>query len=76
MILLYVENGKVMNGIQCYEVEGAVFREREGEALEIYFGAGKWRRYQGDPSRVRRMSRPMSLDEVRPYMDGCEKVAE
>lgn len=64
-----------MSEIQYYEVEGAVFREREGEALEIYFGGGKWKPYQGDSFRVRRMSNPMSLDEVRPYMEGGEKVA-
>lgn len=64
-----------MNEIQYYEVEGAVFRQKHDEALEIYFGNGQWKPYQGDPFRVRRMSNPMSLDEVKPYMDDGEKAA-
>lgn len=64
-----------MSEVRYYEVEGAVFRERKGEALEIYFGGGKWNPYQGDAFRVRQLSNPMSLDEVRPYMDDGENVA-
>lgn len=65
-----------MNEIQYYEVEGAVFREQPGRPMEV-FGckSHEWKPYQGDPFRVRRMSNPMSLDEVRPYMEDGEKAA-
>lgn len=53
-----------------YEVECAVFRQEEGKLLEIMDQkTGEWRKYTGDIFRVFRNSNPMTLDEVRPYMD-------
>jgi hypothetical protein len=53
-----------------FEVEGAVFRKRDGVPMEV-FGqkSGEWSPYKGDESRVYRLSNPMSAEEVRPYMD-------
>jgi hypothetical protein len=53
-----------------YEVEGAVFRERDRLPMEL-FGQkdGVWKPYTGDPFRVYRLSNEMTLEEVRPYMD-------
>lgn len=56
--------------IKYYEVEGAVFRERPGADMEVFVNqTGEWEPYEGDEGRVLRMSNPMSLEEVRPYMD-------
>lgn len=53
-----------------YEVEGAVFRQRKGVPIEIFSQkSGEWKPYKGDASRVYGQSNPMSLDDVRPYMD-------
>lgn len=58
-----------MSGDRFFEVEGAVFRERGGK-LELFMqDTGNWSPYTGDAARVYRMSNPMSLEEVRPYMD-------
>lgn len=59
-----------MEGIQYFEVECAVFRQKADGPMEIFSNkSGKWLPYQGDEDRVLRMSNPMSLEEVRPYMD-------
>lgn len=59
-----------MSDIQYFEVEGAVFRQQAGQDMEVFLNSsGKWGPYQGDANRVLRMSNPMSLEEVRPYMD-------
>lgn len=58
-----------MGNERYYEVEGAVFRELDGRVMEVWSRRrGDFVPYQGDESRVRRMSNPMSLEEVRPYM--------
>lgn len=54
---------------QYFEVEGAVFRRLANKPLEVYFGNDEWKPYNGDPDRVLRMSNPMTLEEVQPYMD-------
>lgn len=52
-----------------YEVEGAVFRESNGGKMEVYSErTGQWKPYEGDVSRVYRLSNPMTLEEVQPYM--------
>lgn len=58
-----------MNQDQFFEVEGAVFRERGGKMEVFLQDSGAFKPYQGDADRVRRLSNPMSLEEVRPYMD-------
>jgi len=59
-----------VSDIQYFEVEGAVFRLQDGQGMEVFLNSsGKWDPYQGDADRVLRMSNPMSLEEVRPYMD-------
>lgn len=59
-----------MDNIQYFEVECAVFRQKAGAALELFSNkTGEWKPYEGDADRVLRMSNPMSLEEVRPYMD-------
>lgn len=59
-----------MENVEYFEVEGAVFRKRSGIALEIFDQkSGAWDEYQGDVFRIYRNSNPMSLEEVRPYMD-------
>lgn len=59
-----------MSDVQYFEVEGAVFRLQAGQDMEVFLNSsGKWAPYQGDAGRVLRMSNPMSLEEVRPYMD-------
>ena len=52
-----------------YEREGAVFRRRDGQPLEI-FGqqSGKFFPYKGDCYSVQNETE-VTLDEVRPYMD-------
>ena len=51
-----------------YEVEGAVFRDESGN-LEVFSDrTGKWKTYEGDADRVYRLSNPMTLEEVQPYM--------
>lgn len=56
--------------IKYYEVECAVFRQKPGAELEVFVNqTGNWKRYEGDVTRVFRLSNPMSLEEVRPYMD-------
>jgi len=53
---------------QYFEVEGAVFRDAGGK-MEVYLErTGQWKPYEGDVDRVRRLSNPMTLDEVKPYM--------
>lgn len=53
-----------------YEVEGAVFRKRSGLPLEIMDQkSGKFGAYSGDKLRVYEKSHPLSLDQVRDYMD-------
>lgn len=65
-----------MKDIQYYEVEGAVFRQQPGKPMEVYgCRSHQWKPYQGDEFRVTRMSNPMSLDEVKPYMDEGQSVA-
>jgi hypothetical protein len=55
-----------------YEVEGAVFR-KAGGPMEVYVDrTGEWKKYEGDPSRVFRLSNPMTLEEVKPYMEDVE----
>lgn len=57
-----------MDGERYYEVEGAVFREIGGR-MEVYSDRlGAFKPYEGDDGRVRRLSHPMSLEEVKPYM--------
>lgn len=53
-----------------YEREGAVFRQRDGQALEI-FGqqSGKFFPYKGDAYRVPNEANEATLEDVRPYMD-------
>lgn len=58
-----------------YEVEGAVFRQQQSQPMEIYYGRDQWKPYKGDEFRVTRMSNPMSLDEVKPYMDDGQEAA-
>lgn len=59
-----------MNQEQYYEVECAVFRKRPDAEMEVFVNqSGEWKPYEGDADRVLRMSNPMSLEEVRPYMD-------
>jgi len=59
-----------MEGIQYYEVECAVFRQKANGPMEVFVNqTGEWEPYQGDEGRVLRMSNPMTFDEVRPYMD-------
>ena len=59
-----------MEDIQYFEVECAVFRRKPGADLELFIqDTGKWSPYTGDASRVYRLSNPMTLEEVRPYMD-------
>lgn len=59
-----------------YEVEGAVFRKRPGVPMELFDQkSGEFEPYAGDESRVYGQSNPMSLEEVRPYMD-VEPVLE
>lgn len=59
-----------MSDVQYFEVEGAVFRQQEGQDMEVFLNrSGQWSPYQGDAGRVLRMSHPMSMEEVRPYMD-------
>lgn len=56
--------------IKYYEVECAVFRQAPGMPLEIMSQkTGDWTPYQGDITRIYRNSHPLSLEEVRPYMD-------
>lgn len=56
--------------VEYFEVEGAVFRKRTGVALELFNQkTGAWEAYTGDVFRIYRNSNPMSLDDVRPYMD-------
>lgn len=69
--------------VEYFEVEGAVFRKRSGEALSVFNQkSGGWSAYSGDASRVYRQSNPMSLEEVRPHMDvepqpeGAREAAE
>ena len=57
-----------MDDVDYYEVEGAVLREVAGK-LELYVGNGKYKPYTGDPDRIYRLSNPLTLDEVKPYMD-------
>lgn len=58
-----------MQNEQYYEVEGAVFREAPGSPMEVYSERrGAWIPYEGDRFRVTRLSNPMSLEEVKPYM--------
>lgn len=53
-----------------YEVEGAVFRQQSGVPLELFNQkSGEFRPYKGDATRVFGQSNPMTLDEVRAYMD-------
>jgi hypothetical protein len=55
---------------EFFEVEGAVFRKRSKLPLEIMDQkSGKFSSYSGDVFRVYDKSNPMSLEEVRPYMD-------
>jgi hypothetical protein len=59
-----------MSEAQYFEVECAVFRKHAGAPLEVFVNqTGEWKPYEGDEGRVLRMSNPMSLEEVRPYMD-------
>ncbi|UVE18350.1 hypothetical protein NVV93_02810 [Pseudomonas sp. LS44] len=56
-------------GEKYYEVEGAVFREG-ARGLEVYSAKDDdFEPYQGDPWRVYRLSNPMSLEEVQPFID-------
>ena len=56
--------------IKYYEVECAVFRLKPDTELEVFINqTGQWTRDEGDVSRVFRHSTPMSLEDVRPYMD-------
>lgn len=57
-----------MSAEKFYEVDGAVFREGDGH-MEVYVHrSGSWEPYKGDEYRVRRLSNPMSLEEVKAYM--------
>lgn len=58
-----------MSEDRFFEVEGAVFRERAGKMEVFLQDSGEFKPYEGDADRVRRLSNPMSLEEVRPYMD-------
>jgi hypothetical protein len=61
---------------EFFEVEGAVFRKVTAKPLEIMDQkTGRFESYTGDAFRVYRQSNPMSLEEVRPYMD-VEPVLE
>lgn len=52
-----------------YEVEGAVFRKKPDERMEIYSAkAGDFKPYEGDALNVYERSHPMTLEEVKPYM--------
>lgn len=56
--------------VDYFEVEGAVFRKRSGEALEIFNQKyGSYEEYKGDRHRIYMKSNPMTFDEIRPYMD-------
>ena len=67
---------KKMETTEYYEVEGAVFRSRNDVPLELFNQkTGKWGRYTGDSGRVFMQSNPMTLAQVRPYMD-VEPVEE
>ncbi|MDO3518145.1 hypothetical protein [Ralstonia pseudosolanacearum] len=60
--------------IEYFEVEGAVFRKRTGVPLELFDQkTGTYEPYTGDVFRIYRQSNPMSLEEVRPYMDVAPK---
>ena len=64
------------NEARYYEVEGAVFRQAGG-AMEVYSErTGNWKPYEGDADRVLRLSNPMSLEEVQPYMGGQQQPAQ
>ena len=53
-----------------YEVEGAVFRKRSGMPMEVMDQkTGRFESYKGDSLRVLEKCHPMTVDEVRPYMD-------
>lgn len=53
-----------------YEVDGAVFLD-DGGKMQVYSEKTKaFKPYEGDVDRVYRMSNPMSLEEVKPYMAG------
>lgn len=58
-----------MSEDRFFEVESAVFRERAGKMEVFLQDSGEFKPYEGDADRVRRLSNPMSLEEVRPYMD-------
>ena len=59
-----------VNDVQYFEVECAVFRKKAGGRMEVFVNqTGQWKPYEGDEARVLRLSNPMSLEEVRPYMD-------
>ena len=57
-----------------YEVEAAVFRMAKNERMEVYARGGWWP-YDGDEFRVRRLSNPLTLAEVWPYMDRVKQPA-
>lgn len=65
-----------MNEDRFYEVECAVFRERGGKMEVFLQDSGEFKPYEGDADRVRRLSNPMTLDEVRPYMDVEPKLGD
>lgn len=55
---------------QYFEVECAVFRQGSGGVMEVFVNqTGHWVPYEGDEFRVRRLSNPLSFEEIRPYMD-------
>lgn len=59
-----------------YEVEGAVFRAA-GNKLEVYSEKTKaFKPYEGDADRVYRLSNPMTLEEVQPYMAGRQETTD
>lgn len=58
-----------MNEDRFFEVDCAVFRERGGKMEVFLQDSGEFKPYDGDADRVRRLSNPMTLEEVRPYMD-------
>jgi hypothetical protein len=58
----------IMTTYKYYEVEGAVFRDGGGE-MEVFSDRQQvFSPYTGDVWRVLRLSNPMTLEEVAPFM--------
>jgi hypothetical protein len=58
-----------MTAYQYYEVEGAIFRENSAGEMEVFSDRRQvCNLYTGDVWRVFRLSNPMTLEEVAPFM--------